>query len=106
MSLLNQTFLVPTVRDGDKAHHDPILWDQLIEKMTESFGGFTTFITGADGYWRDPIKGIVYDRCAICMVAIPGDGESVKKFLEIISWVKVAFDQQTIFSFSSVCELL
>lgn len=106
MGLLNQTFLVPIVRDGDKSPHNESTWLELRAKMVAAFGGFTAFQSLANGFWTDPVKGSVGDKSMVCMVAIPGDGQSVAKFLEIMSWIKVAFDQQTIFSFSSVCELL
>jgi hypothetical protein len=85
------TFLIPIVRDTNKAAHSQFAWDWLETVLGKAYGGFT-YCGEVQGHWLE--NGVdCFDTSRKYLVC----GETDKLLRGIIGQAKLNFDQQCIY---------
>lgn len=94
---IDNSFLVPVVRDSNRAPHNATSWTELEAKLVAEFGGFTRR-GQVNGYWRDSSGKLILDTSEVYSVGFDTDNFiAVDAFAKLMAWVKSEFDQQCIY---------
>jgi len=93
--MIEITFLIPVVRDGNKQPHCPTLWDAFATDLLMTFGGVTR-LAECEGCWRDGDGQAIKDVSRRYKIAVEAQREQ-EVYALLRRW-RPQFDQQCIYA--------